>query len=130
MAKRTSRKNKDKFDVDEEIAKIGRKTNINIQRSEYAFETQIKNLENDLDNIANNRIETFNEATKLREKYLEIDYKDPAIDRYRAKLNKIGKIWLSNASVKVLVFLTFFLIFIEILMCTSPYVDMVIYFIL
>ena len=39
------------IDFDEEIKKLSRKTNIDIRRSEYAFENQIRKLDNDIKDI-------------------------------------------------------------------------------
>lgn len=80
---------KDKIDYDEELEKIARKTNINVRKSEYAFENQIKKLDEDIDRISNQKIKDFDENKELTSQYLSIDYKQDTIDRYREKLNKI-----------------------------------------
>ena len=77
------------FDLDKEIEKISRKSNINIRKSEYSFENQIKKLDKDIDNIINEKIKEFDNNNKLREDYLTIDYHESTIDRYREKLKKI-----------------------------------------
>ena len=80
---------KEDMDIDEEIQKISRKTNIDIKRSEYAFENQIKKLDKDMDNIVKQKLRDFDENKKILGDYLTIDYSSSTIDRYREKLKKI-----------------------------------------
>lgn len=80
---------KDEMDIDKEIEKIARKSNINIRKSEYSFEKRIKQLDKDIDKVMNNKIKEFDENKELTSDYLNIDYKENTIDRYREKLNKI-----------------------------------------
>ena len=80
---------KDKIDYDKELEKIARKTNINIRKSEYSFENQLKKLEKEIDNVSNKKIKEFDKNKELTAKYLSIDYKQDSIDRYREKLRRI-----------------------------------------
>lgn len=80
---------KEEIDFDEEIEKLSRKTNINIRKSEYAFEKQIKRLDNDIDKIADQKIKDFEEYKESLGDYLATDYSSSSIDRYREKLKKI-----------------------------------------
>lgn len=80
---------KDKIDFDKELEKIARKSNLNIRKSEYAFDNQIKKLDKDIENLTNKKIKEFDKNKELTSKYLSIDYKQDSIDRYREKLNKI-----------------------------------------
>lgn len=80
---------KDKIDFDKELEKIARKTNYNMKQSEYAFQNQLKRLDEDIDKVAKQKIKDFDENKDLTSKYLSIDYKQDTIDRYREKLNKI-----------------------------------------
>lgn len=77
------------IDIDAEIEKISRKTNINIKRTEFAFEKQIKKLDIEIDEIANQRIKDFDEYKKDLENYLTTDYSSLSVERYREKLKKI-----------------------------------------
>ena len=77
------------FDIDKEVEKISRKSNINMRKSEYAFENQIKKLDKDIDKIINEKIKDFDINKKLKEDYLTIDFHESTIDRYREKLKKI-----------------------------------------
>ena len=80
---------KEEFDVDKEIEKISRKSNINIRNSEYSFENRLKRLDEEIDKISNRKIKEFDENKQLTSDYLNIDYKQDTIDRYREKLKKI-----------------------------------------
>ena len=80
---------KKEMDIDEEIEKISRKTNVNIKKSEFAFEKQIKKLDQDIDRIAELKIKDFDENKKYLENYLTTDYSSSSIERYREKLKKI-----------------------------------------
>ena len=77
------------FDLDEEIKKISRKSNIDMRKSEYAFENQIRKLDKDIDNLVKRKIKDFDNNKKLKEDYLTIDYRESSIERYREKLKKI-----------------------------------------
>ena len=77
------------FDVDEEIEKLSRKTNINMRRTEYAFDNQLKKLEKDIDHIVKDKISNFDENKELSTKYLNIDYSSDSIDTYKKRLKKI-----------------------------------------
>ena len=80
---------KKEIDFDEELEKLSRKTNINIRKSEFAFEKQLRRLENDIDKITNQKIKDFDEYKNDLGKYLAIEYSSSTIDRYREKLKKI-----------------------------------------
>ena len=80
---------KDKIDFDKELEKIARKSNINIRKSEYAFENQLKKLDKDIDKITNKKIKEFDKNKELTLEYLSTDYKQDSINRYREKLKNI-----------------------------------------
>lgn len=80
---------KEKIDFDKELEKIARKSNVNIRKSEYAFENQLKKLDRDIDNLTNKKIKGFDKNKELTLEYLSTEYKQDSIDRYREKLNKI-----------------------------------------
>ncbi len=77
------------FDIDEELKKISRKSNINMRKSEYAFENQIRKLDEDIDKIVKGKIKDFDNNKKLTEDYLTMDYSESSIERYREKLKRI-----------------------------------------
>ena len=77
------------MDLDKEVEKLARKSNLNMRKSEYAFEKQLKKLDTDIDKIVNDKIKDFDIDKKLTEEYLTIDYSNSTVDRYREKLKKI-----------------------------------------
>ena len=77
------------LDFDKEMQRIARKSNINMRKSEYSFENQIKRLDKDIDKIFDRKIKIFDENKELISDYLTIDYKQDTINRYREKLKKM-----------------------------------------
>ena len=69
-------------DVDEEFKRISRKTNVNIIRSQMAFDNRIKSLEKEIENASKTQIKDIDSSKKLLSKYLSIDYSSSTIDRY------------------------------------------------
>lgn len=80
---------KEDIDLDKEVEKLARKSNLDMRKSEYAFEKQLKKLDSDIDSIVNDKIKDFDIDKKLTEQYLTIDYSNSTVDRYREKLKKI-----------------------------------------
>ena len=80
---------KEEFDVDEELKKISRKTNVAAIKSQRSFENQIKKLDVEIDNVINNKLRQFDVDLKLRSDYLYIDYSDPTVKNIREKLKRI-----------------------------------------
>ena len=80
---------KEDFDLDKEVEKLSRKSNINMRKSEYAFENRIRKLDNDIDKIVKEKIKDFDDNKYLTEEYLTMDYSQSTINRYREKLKKI-----------------------------------------
>lgn len=77
------------FDLDAEIEKIARKSNINIQKTEFAFENQIRKLDKDIDKSINKKIKSFDKDKELLSDYLTIENNHDTVERYREKLKKI-----------------------------------------
>ena len=80
---------KDELDIDEEVKRISRKTNVNIKKAEYSFSKQLERLDKEVDKAVNDKIKLFDQDKELTEKYLSIEYKHDTIDRYREKLKEI-----------------------------------------
>ena len=80
---------KEEFDLDEEIEKLSRKSNINMRRTEYAFENQIRKLDKDIDKVVKDKIKNFDNNKKLTSEYLNMDYSSDSMDRYKKRLEKI-----------------------------------------
>ena len=80
---------KEEFDIDKEIEKIARKSNVNMRKTEYSFENRIKKLDEEIDRIMDRKIKEFDDSKRLTSEYLSIDYTQDSIDRYKEKLKKI-----------------------------------------
>lgn len=80
---------KDEFDLDEEVKRIARKTNIQIQKTEYSYSNQLKRLDKEMDKVLNDKIKLFDENKEALEDYKDIEFSHDTIDRYREKLKKI-----------------------------------------
>ncbi len=80
---------KEKVDLDKEIERLSRKSNIDMKKFEDSFETRMKKLDDDINKVVKNKMKTFDSNKKLTSDYLNIDYKDATIERYREKLKKI-----------------------------------------
>ena len=80
---------KEEFDIDKEIEKIARKSNVNMRKTEYSFENRIKKLDEEIDRIMDRKIKEFDDSKRLTSDYLSIDYTQDSIDRYKEKLKKI-----------------------------------------
>ena len=80
---------KDEIDMDEEIRRLSRRTNVNMRKSQNSFDNQIKKLDKEIDKVLNQKIKEFDENKQMTEDYLKIEYKDDTINRYREKLRKM-----------------------------------------
>ena len=80
---------KDELDMDEEIKRLSRRTDINMRKSQNSFDNRIKKLDKEIDKALNQKIKEFDENKQLTEDYLKIDYKNDTINRYREKLRKM-----------------------------------------
>ena len=80
---------KEEFDIDKEIEKLSRKSKIDIKKSEYAFENRLKRLDKEIDAALDRRVKAFDDSKKVTSDYLNIDYSQDTIERYREKLKKI-----------------------------------------
>lgn len=81
---------KKEVDIEEEIQRLSRKTNINIKKAEYSYSKQLERLDKEMDKALNDKIKLFDEDKQLVEKHMTVEYnKHDTIDRYREKLKKI-----------------------------------------
>ena len=71
-------KKNEEIDIDEEIKRISRKTNVDILKSGRTF-----------DKASQTQIKDFDKSKELVGKYLSTDYSSSTIDNYRRKLKKI-----------------------------------------
>lgn len=80
---------KEEYDLEKEIERLSRKTKINMDKSEYSFNKRLKKLENEIDDLMNEKVKLFDENKVLAENYLTIENDTSAIERYREKLKRI-----------------------------------------
>lgn len=80
---------KEEIDLDKEIERIARRSNINMRRSENSFDNRLKRLDKEIDKVLNQKIKNFDDNKRVTEDYLQIDYKNDTINRYREKLKKM-----------------------------------------
>lgn len=80
---------KEDIDIDEEIKKISRKTEIDIQKIEYAYKNKFEKLDKEIDKTIKSQLKEFDENKELTSQYLSINYSSSTIDQYREKLKKI-----------------------------------------
>ena len=80
---------KEEFDIDKEIEKLSRKSNLSMRKSENSFDNMLKKLDKDIDEVMDRKIKAFDDSKKLTSDYLNIDYTEDTIERYREKLKKI-----------------------------------------
>ena len=55
------------IDIEEEIANLARKTNINMRKTEFAYESQLKQLDKDIDKILKEKIRDFEKNSVMAE---------------------------------------------------------------
>lgn len=82
-------KKNEEIDIDEEIKRISRKTNVDILKSRRTFDNRIKNLEKEIEKASQTQIKDFDKSKELVGKYLSTDYSSSTFDNYRRKLKKI-----------------------------------------
>ena len=81
---------KENVDLEKELERISRKSNINMMKFEKSFENRLKKLDDDIDKVMNDKLKIFDDNKKITFDYLNMDFKDDGtITRYREKLKKI-----------------------------------------
>ena len=85
-------KKNEEIDIDEEIKRISRKTNVDILKSGRTFDNRIKNLEKEIEKASQTQIKDFDKSKELVGKYLSTDYSSSTIDNYRKKFNVVQQL--------------------------------------
>jgi phage host-nuclease inhibitor protein Gam len=80
---------KDEFDLDAEVERLARKSNIQMKKTEFSYATQLKKLDKEIDKAINDKIKLFDENKQSTKDYKDIEFKHDTINRYREKLKKI-----------------------------------------
>lgn len=82
-------KKEEKFDVDKEMERLSRSTNVKIMRAENSFENRLNQLDKDIEHAISSKEKLFDETKDLTSKHIMTDYTDNALKRYRNQLKKI-----------------------------------------
>ena len=77
------------FDIDKELKKISRKTDVNILKFETTFDNRLEQLDKDINKAIKSKEKMFDDVKSLTSKHIYTDYADSSIKRYKEKLNKI-----------------------------------------
>ena len=80
---------KKEVNIEEEVERLAHKSNVHIKKAEFAYESQLKKLDKEIDDAMNKKIKEFDKNKQLTSDYLSIDYRNDTIERYREKLRKI-----------------------------------------
>ena len=89
MAKKERKEKKEKkFDVDKEMERLSRSTNVKIMKSENSFENRLNQLDKDIEKTFSSKEKLFDETKDLTSKHIMTDYTDNALERYRNQLKK------------------------------------------
>ena len=72
-------KKNEEIDIDEEIKRISRKTNVDLLKSERTFDNRIKNLEKEIEKASQTQIKDFDKSKELVGKYLSTDFLHPLL---------------------------------------------------
>ncbi len=89
MAKKEKNEVKEKkYDVDKEMERLSRSTNVKIMKSENSFENRLNQLDKDIERTISSKEKLFDETKDLTSKHIMTDYTDNALERYRNQLKK------------------------------------------
>ena len=80
---------KDEFDLDAEVERLARKSNIKMKKTEFSYASQLKKLDKEIDKAINDKIKLFDENKQSTKDYKDIEFKHDTINRYREKLKKM-----------------------------------------
>ena len=56
---------KKEVDIEEEVQRLSRKTNINIKKAEYSYSKQLERLDKEMDKLLNQKIKDFDDNKKV-----------------------------------------------------------------
>lgn len=78
-----------KSDFDKKLERLSRKTDIEILKHEMGFEAELKKLDEQIEKLANEKIEDFDNSKKSLSKYLDIGSTNDFVEKSRKKLEKL-----------------------------------------
>lgn len=76
-------------DIEKEVERLSRKSNIKMRKTEYSYTKQLERLDKEIDRAVNDKIKFFDENNEINQEYSELEFKHDTINRYREKLKKI-----------------------------------------
>ncbi len=80
---------KKEVDIEKEVERLSRKSNIKMRKTEYSYTKQLERLDKEIDRAVNDKIKFFDENNEINQEYSELEFKHDTINRYREKLKKI-----------------------------------------
>ena len=80
---------KKKIDFEEEVKILGRKSNVNLLKTEYKFSSQLKKLDLEIDDVVKSRFKDFDDRRKIIDEYSDREVDISMINSYREKLKRI-----------------------------------------
>lgn len=80
---------KKEVDIEKEVERLSRKSNIKMRKTEYSYTKQLERLDKEIDRVVNDKIKFFDENNEINQEYSELEFKHDTINRYREKLKKI-----------------------------------------
>lgn len=79
---------KKEIDFEKEVDRVSRKSNINIMRSEYAFNRKIRNLDKEINKLTKQKIKEFDNAKKSTKEFADEEESVPTIEEYKKILDE------------------------------------------
>lgn len=80
---------KKEVDIEKEVERLSRKSNIKMRKTEYSYTKRLQRLDKEIDRAVNDKIKFFDENNEINQEYSELEFKHDTINRYREKLKKI-----------------------------------------
>ncbi len=80
---------KKEVDIEKEVERLSRKSNIKMRKTEYSYTKRLERLDKEIDRAVNDKIKFFDENNEINQEYSELEFKHDTINRYREKLKKI-----------------------------------------
>ena len=80
---------KKEVDIEKEVERLSRKSNIKMRKTEYSYTKRLQRLDKEIARAVNDKIKFFDENNEINQEYSELEFKHDTINRYREKLKKI-----------------------------------------
>ncbi|MDO5848209.1 MAG: hypothetical protein Q4P18_01590 [Methanobrevibacter sp.] len=80
---------KKESDFDKKFKRLSRKNDLDVFKSNMGFEAELKNLDNEIENISKAKIKDFDIEKEPLSEYLSIDGNSDFVERCRKKLDSL-----------------------------------------